>query len=132
MERPNGIGLSPDGKTLYVANSHKPRPIVVAYALDAKRNAGKPRVLFDATELAKQPDRPGAFDGMAVDKAGNLWCTGLQSVVVLSPAGKHLGSIVTGRPTANCKFGDRFGDDARTLYITAGSFLARVKTTARG
>jgi gluconolactonase len=128
LERPNGIGLSPDGKTLYAANSHGPRPVVVAYALDADRKAGKPRVLFDGTELAKQPGRGGAFDGMAVDKAGNLWCTGLQSVVVLSPEGRHLGSLVTGRATANCKF----GDDGRTLYITAEAFLARVKTTARG
>jgi gluconolactonase len=49
-------------------------------------------------------------------------------VLVLTPGGRHLGTIVTGQPTANCAF----GDDGRTLYLTANDRLLRVRLLARG
>ena len=49
-------------------------------------------------------------------------------MLVISPAGKHLGTIVTGQATSNVAF----GDDGRTLYITADMFLMRVKLKAKG
>jgi gluconolactonase len=129
LERPNGIALSVDERTLYVANSHGPRPIIMAFALDAKGAAGTGRVFWDSTELAKMPDRRGAMDGLKVDEHGNLWATGPGGVLILSPTGKHLGSILTERATANCAFGD---SDGRTLYITADDLLLRVKTRVKG
>jgi gluconolactonase len=130
MERPNGIGLSPDEKTLYVANSHAARPVIMAFDVKPDRSVANPRIFFNGAELlAKKPDLKGSFDGMAIDKQGNLFATGPGGVLILSPQGKHLGTILTGEATANCKFG---GPDGRTLYITADMYLARLRTKARG
>lgn len=128
LERPNGIAFSPDQKTLYVANSHGPRPIWMAFPVKPDRSLGEGRVLFDATELVKRTGRKGGNDGIAVDKSGNLFATGPGGVLVFSPDGKHLGTILTGVPTANCKF----GEDGRTLFITANDMLLRVRTKTRG
>jgi gluconolactonase len=129
MERPNGIGLSPDGKTLYVANSHKPRPVIMAFDIKPDRSVENPRIFFNGAELLEnKPDLKGSFDGMAVDKQGNLFATGPGGVLVISPTGQHLGTILTGQATANCKF----GGDGSTLYITADMFLARIQTATAG
>jgi gluconolactonase len=128
LERPNGIGLSPDHKTLYVANSHGPRPIILAFDVAADRSTSKGRVFFDGAASNARTGRRGAFDGLAVDRAGSLWATGPGGVLVIAPDGKHLGTLLTGQATANCKF----GDDGRTLYVTADMFLARVRTSTRG
>jgi gluconolactonase len=127
LERPNGIALSPDEKTLYVANSHGPRPIIMAFDLKADGTVGPGRVFFNCAELSAA-GRQGAPDGMAIDKKGNLWATGPGGVLVINPSGKHLGTLLTGVPTANCKF----GDDGSTLYITANNALVRIRTKATG
>jgi gluconolactonase len=67
-------------------------------------------------------------DGLKVDRDGNVLTTGPGGVLVLTAKGEYLGTIVTGAPTANCAF----GDDGRTLYITANDKLCRVRTTTRG
>ena len=125
---PNGIALSPDEKTLYLAVSDKEFPRVMAYELatDGKVSPGK--VLFDATPL-KSPSSKGLCDGMKVDTQGNIWTTGPGGVLILSKEGKHLGTILTGQNTGNCAFG---GPNRDVLYITADMFLLRVKTLARG
>ncbi len=126
MTRPNGIGFSPDEKTLYVAQSDPEAPIWRAFDVSPDGSLGAHRILYDAAAmLAKAPGLP---DGMAVDQAGNLWATGPGGVLVFSPAGKLLGRLFTGVHTANCTF----GDDGQTLYITADMYLCRVKTLARG
>jgi gluconolactonase len=127
LERPNGIALSPDEKTLYVANSHGPRPIIMAFDLKTDGTIGPGRVFFDSGHLASS-ERPGGMDGMAVDQHGNLWATGPGGILILDPKGKHLGSLLTGVPTANCTF----GDDGSTLYITANHSLVRIRTNAKG
>ena len=128
LERPNGIALSPDQNTLYVTNSHGPRPIVMAFDLTRDLNVSNGRVLFDATNLVARTGRKGGHDGLAIDEAGNIFTTGPGGVLVLSPRGEHLGTILTGEPTANCKF----GDDGKTLYITSKMNLLRVRTKTRG
>jgi gluconolactonase len=120
---PNGIALSPDEQTLYVAVSDKDQPRVMAFNLDGSN----PRTVFDATPL-KSATRKGGCDGMKVDQSGNIWTTGPGGVLILSKEGKHLGSILTGQATANCAW----GDDLSTLYITADMFLLRVKTLVKG
>jgi gluconolactonase len=129
LERPNGIALSVDERTLYVANSHGPRPIIMAFALKADGTAGPGRVFWDSTELIARTKRRGGMDGLKVDEKGNLWATGPGGVLILSPAGKHLGSLLTDRATANCGFGE---SDGTTLYITADDLLLRVKTKVKG
>ena len=128
LARPNGIAFSPDEKTLYVANSHGPRPIWMAYDVTPSGGIANGRVFFDATKL-RADGRSGGNDGMAVDQHGNLFATGPGGVLVLSPEGKHLGTIMTGVPTANCTFG---GEDGSTLYITADMYLARIKLNTKG
>lgn len=124
----NGIALSPDEKTLYLAVSDKDQPRIMAYDLSSEMKAANPRILFDATPL-KSPARKGSCDGMKVDAAGNLWTTGPGGILILDKTGKHLGTILTGQNTGNCAFGGPAND---TLYITADMFLLRVKTQVKG
>ncbi len=126
MSFPNGIGLSPDEKTLYVANSDPAKPIWMAFPVRPDGTLEGGRVFFDATELARK--RPGLPDGLKVDREGNLFATGPGGVLVLSPQGEHLGTILTGVPTANCAW----GEDGSALYITAGAFICRVRLLTKG
>ncbi|NUQ19374.1 MAG: SMP-30/gluconolactonase/LRE family protein [Gemmatimonadaceae bacterium] len=127
LTRPNGIAFSPDERTLYVANSDPAHAVWMAYDVAADGTIGNGRVLFDATPLAKQ-GKPGLPDGMRVDRAGNLFAAGPGGILVLTPQGKHLGTIVTGQPTANCAW----GDDGSTLYMTANDQLFRIRLTTTG
>jgi gluconolactonase len=124
---PNGLAFSPDGKTLYVAVSDPARAIWMAYDVDADGGVSNGRVFFDATSFVKA-GKKGLPDGLKVDVDGNLFATGPGGVFVFSPAGKHLGTIVTGEPTANCGF----GDDGQTLYMTANDKLTRIRLKTRG
>lgn len=126
MTRPNGIALSPDEKTLYVAQSDPKNAVVMAFPLDEEGKAGDGKVLFDTTKWVGK--RPGLPDGLKVDQSGNIWATGPGGVYILSPQGKPLGRIDTGERTANCAF----GEDGSSLFITADMYLCRVKTLARG
>jgi gluconolactonase len=126
LRAPNGIGLSPDGRMLYVGQSDPDRPVVMAYDLAKDGSVSGSRVFFDTTPLRK--NGPGAPDGLKVDREGNVFTTGPGGVLVLTAGGEYLGTIVTGVPTANCGF----GDDGATLYITANDKLCRVRTTTKG
>jgi gluconolactonase len=126
MSKPNGIAFSPDEKTLYVANSDPKRAIWMAFPVKGDGTLGKGKVFFDATSLAK--NKPGLPDGMKVDAKGNLFATGPGGVLVFTPDGKHLGTIATGVPTANCAW----GDDGSVLYVTADKALTRIKTKTKG
>ncbi len=125
FSRPNGIGLSPDQKTLYVAQSDKKAPIYKSFPLNEDGTIGEGKLLYDAAPLTKDPGMP---DGMAIDTNGNLWATGPGGVLIISPEGKLLGRILMGQKTANCAF----GDDGSTLYITSSGYVCRVKTKAKG
>jgi gluconolactonase len=126
MTRPNGIAFSPDEKRLYVAQSDPAAPIWRVFDAAPDGSFKSSRVFFDATGLSKT--RKGLPDGMKVDAEGNLYATGPGGVLVFSPAGKHLGTILTGQATGNCAF----GDDGRTLYVTADMYLMRVKVKVKG
>lgn len=129
MVRPNGIGLSPDERTLYVANSQKDRTVWLAFDLDENGNAiNGPRLFASAQDRADQGAK-GLPDGMAIDVDGNLWATGPGGVLVIDPSGQLIGLIETGTSIANCTFG---GEDGSVLYMTSHSFLARVQTRTRG
>lgn len=127
LSRPNGLAFSPDERTLYVANSDPSKAIVMAYAVKDDGTLGAGRIFFDATKAA-QEKKPGLPDGMKVSRDGTVWATAPGGVLVYSSAGKHLGTLVTGVPTANVTF----GDDGSTLYITADKNLARLRTKVKG
>lgn len=126
MERPNGIGLSPDEKTLYIANSHTERPVIMAYQLKKNGTLGRARVFYDATESAKT--REGACDGMTVDVDGNLFAAVPGGVGVFTPTGTMLGLLATSDRTANVEF----GEDGSTLFVAANHRVLKIRTTTKG
>lgn len=126
VERPNGIGLSPDEKTLYVANSDNVRNVVLAFPISADGALGTEREIFDARELKNQ--RPGSCDGLVVDQRGNVFVTVPGGVAIISPAGQHLGTLVTNDRTANVEF----GEDGSTLFICANHRMLKIRTKTRG
>ena len=124
---PNGIALSPDEKILYVAVSDPAHTNIMAYDVQPDGSVTNGREFFDAAK-AKKDGRKGGCDGMKVDAKGNVFSTGPGGVLVISPAGKHLGTLLTNQQTGNCAW----GDDGSTLYICADMFLCRIKTSTKG
>jgi gluconolactonase len=116
--RPNGIALSPDGRTLYVGNSDERN--VRAYDLDKNGVASNEHTLIPAIE--------GVADGICVDEKGDLYVAANQ-VQVYSPEGKPLGMIPTEETPSNCTFGDA---DFGSLYITARTSVYRVRLDVKG
>jgi gluconolactonase len=127
MSRPNGIELSPDEKTLYVANSDPDAPIWKSFPVKDDGTLGEGKVFVDGMKWVKE-NRLGLPDGMKVDAAGNLWATGPGGVWVFTPKGDVIGNIDTGINTANVCF----GDDGSSLYIAANHDICRVKTLTKG
>ena len=122
LEKPNGILVSNDGKTLYVANPN--RREVWAYAIEAPGKLGEGRVIFTGDESLDG----GGPDGMALDEHGNIYAT-YAGVTVLNGAGKLIGRIAVPERPSNCTFG---GDDGRTLFVTARTSLYRVAMRVSG
>lgn len=127
MTRPNGIGFSPDEKTLYVAQSDPANPIWMAFPVRDDGTLGDGKVFFDAS-VWKESNLPGLPDGLKVDVAGNVFATGPGGVNVFRSDGRFLGRIRVSVPTANCAF----GNDGSVLYITADMYLLRVQTKTKG
>lgn len=121
LERPNGIALSPDQKTLYVANSHQTHAIWMAYALDEDGTVKSKEVFVDVTKLVGS--QKGMPDGLKVHDAGYLFATAPGGVWVFDSERKHLGTILTEEFASNVAF----SADQKTLYITADMMLLRVK-----
>jgi gluconolactonase len=126
MTRPNGLAFSPDERRIYIAQSDPKAAIWRVFDMKTDGTFGESKMLFDATSMTA--GRRGLPDGLKIDTEGNLWATGPGGVLVLTPDGKHLGTILTGQATANCSF----GDDGRSLYMTADDYLMRVRLKVRG
>jgi gluconolactonase len=124
MTRPNGIAFSPDERALYVANSDEKRKIWMRYDVQPDGTLKNGKVFFDVTAQTEE----GLPDGMKVDAQGNLFCTGPGGIWVFSPDGKHLGTIKPTEVPANCNW----GDDGKTLYMTARTGLYRIKLPVAG
>ncbi|WP_310683426.1 SMP-30/gluconolactonase/LRE family protein [Aliifodinibius sp. S!AR15-10] len=119
LSRPNGIDLSPDDKTLYVANSSAENPIWMAYDVTEDGNITNGRVFHDASEFAGKV--PGNQDGFDVDADGNIYATGPGGIWIFAPDGRVLGKIKSGH-SANCTI----GNNGNTLYITAEDRLLSI------
>jgi gluconolactonase len=126
MTFPNGIALSPDEKTLYVANSDPKLAIWKAFPVKDDGTLGEGRVFSEVTSSVGS--KKGLPDGMKVDQSGNLFATGPGGVLIFAPDGTHLGTFATGEATANCGW----GEDGTVLYITADMYLGRIKLTTKG
>ena len=119
--RPNGLAFSPDEKYLYVNGEQKIR----RYDVQADGTITNGRVWADLS-VDKTPGNP---DGMKVDLKGNVYCTGPGGIWILSPDGKHLGTILLPEPATNMAFA---GADGKTLFITDRRSLQRIRLNTAG
>ncbi len=119
---PNGIGLSPDEKSLYVANSGGgANSFWMIYDVREDGRVANGRKFYDAA-VATDSLR-GAPDGLVVRDDGIIFATGPGGVWIFEPSGKPLGIIATGQATSNCTL-----DDANQyLYMTADMYLMRIR-----
>ena len=120
LSRPNGLAFSPDEKTLYVSNSDPQQRLWMAYDVAEEGTLSNGRVLLDVTAEKDE----GLPDGLKVDTQGIIYATGPGGIWIISPQGKHLGTIKPNENPANCHWGDT---DGKTLYMTAKTGLYRIR-----
>jgi len=120
FDKPNGICFSPDEKKLYVNESAR----CLIYVWDVIGDS-----LLINKKLFYTIPASGYADGMKVDSAGNLYCAGPTGVWIVSPTGQSLGRIAMAENPSNCAWGD---NDRKSLYMTAGSSLYRIRTITTG
>ena len=122
FDKPNGICFSSDERKFYVNESHACK----IYVWDAAGDSVYDKRLFYAIPSSIS----GYMDGMKADTAGNIFCTGPTGVWVISPDGVLLDRILFPSPDtspSNCNWGDA---DRKTLYITSGNSLYRIRLAA--
>jgi len=117
---PNGIAFSPDEKFLYVGDWDEKKKIVMRYPVRPEGGVGAGALFFDMTSAPGED----AIDGIKVDQKGNLYVSGPGGLWILSPEGKHLGTIVGPRHPHNFAWGD---EDGKTLYLCAREGLYRIR-----
>lgn len=124
LQTPNGVALSPDGKTLYVNNSG-PDQRVVAYPLGPGNTPGSPHDVIAFTGR----EGSGVPDGIKVDSRGNLWTTGPGGIRILTAEGKVLGQILLPEVANNLAWGEA---DGKTLFICAHDHIYMLNTLVKG
>ncbi len=122
---PNGIALSPDEKYLYIGNWDDNRKVVYRYDLQADGSIKNGKLFYDFTPVKGED----AIDGIKVDVAGNLYVSAPGGLQILSPEGKHLGTIITPQHAHNMAWGD---EDGKTLYLCARTGLYRIRLNIAG
>jgi gluconolactonase len=125
LKGPNGIAFSPDEKYLYIGNWDEQKKVVMRYEVEFDGSLSNGRIFFDMTH-AKGED---ALDGIKVDQRGNLYVSGPGGLWILSPEGKHLGTVFAPMHPHNMAWGD---EDGKTLYLTARSGLYRMQLNVPG
>jgi gluconolactonase len=123
LGRPNGLAFSPDEKFLYVAESGK--KVWMRYRVQPDGSVTEGIVFLDpSSDPAK-----GVPDGLRLDKNGNIYSSGPGGVWIISPEGKHIGTIKVPEVVSNVAWGDK---DGKTLYITASTSIYRIKLSVAG
>lgn len=154
VEKPNGLAVSPDQKTLYVADHNNGGNRLSPTDPEPKRGAMKVYAFpLDANGLVHGPrktlvdfGKESGCDGMRVDADGNIYLAvrslARPGIMVIDPTGKELAFIPTG-PTnqtgvfddwkgipSNVEFGA--GDESNMLYVTVDKNLYRIRLKTRG
>ena len=123
MPATNGLAFSPDEKYLYVNGSRD--NYVNRYELGADGTLANGKLFIDM----RKETAPGVTDGLRVDTKGNLYETGPGGVWIVSPEGKHLGTIRAPEISTNVGFGDA---DRKTLYIAARTSIYKIRVNTPG
>lgn len=123
LARPNGLAFSPDEKFLYVAESGK--KLWMRYRVQPDGSVTDGTVFLDASS----DSAVGGPDGLRVDKKGNIYGSGPGGVWIISPEGKHIGTIKVPERVSNVAWGDK---DGKSLYITASTSIYRMKVKIPG
>jgi len=94
LRGPNSLAFSPDEKYFYVDNWDEKKKVVMRYEVQPDGTLKNGKVFFDLTSAPGED----ALDGMKVDQHGNLYVSGPGGIWIVSPEGKHLGTIANVRP----------------------------------
>ena len=121
ITRPNGIAITPDQKTLIVANSDSTKANWYAFDIADNDSLMNPRIFYNAGEAIKK--EKGNPDGLKIDKNGNVFASGPGGIWIFNSKGKVLGKIKIAAAVSNCAF----SPDEKTLYITADMYVLRMK-----
>ena len=125
LKGPNGIAFSPDEKYLYVGNWDPEKKVVMKYEVNADGTLSNGKIFFDMTSAPGED----AIDGVKVDQQGNIYVSGPGGLWVISPEGKHIGTIIAPKHIHNMAWG---GEDGKTLYLCARSGLYRMQLNIPG
>src|SRR5579863_9485212 len=123
LARPNGLAFSPDEKFLYIAESGTKQWLRYRVKPDGSLTDGA--LFLDASTDPAE----GGPDGLRVDEKGNIYGSGPGGVWIISPEGKHIGTIKVPERVSNVAWGDK---DGKTLYITASTSLYRIRLKIAG
>lgn len=123
MPSTNGLAFSPDEKYLYVNAGRENH--VRRYEVQPDGTLTNGMLFIDMRDRKER----GITDGLRVDTRGNLWETGPGGIWVITPEGKHLGTIRAPEAAVNLAFGDA---DRKTLYITARTSIYRIRLNVAG
>ena len=139
---PNGILLSPDGKTLYVNNTYDNESFwnvdsdkdnwIWAYAVDDDGTVRNPKKFAQLALIPEVVDRKGrssGADGMTIDENGRIYVATYMGVQVFDPKGGFLGIINTPTYPVSCCFG---GDDMKTLFMVSYDKIYKIQTNVKG
>ena len=122
---PNGLAFSPDEKYFYVDNWDEKKKIIMRYEVNSDGTLSNGKVFFDMTSTPGED----ALDGMKIDQKGNLYVSGPGGLWIISPEGKHLGTVFGPEHPHNMAWGD---DDGKTLYLCAKTGLYRIHLNIAG
>ena len=125
LKGPNGLAFSPDEKYFYVDDWDPEKKIIMRYDVQPNGTLADGKVFFDMTSAEGED----ALDGMKIDQRGNLYVSGPGGLWIISPEGKHLGTIVGPEHPHNFAWGD---DDGKTLYLCARTGLYRIRLNIPG
>jgi len=125
LNGPNGLIFSPDERYFYVDNWDEKKKIIMRYEVRADGTLSNGEVFFDMTSAQGED----ALDGMKIDQKGNLYVSGPGGLWIISPDGRHLGTIIAPEHPHNFAWGD---DDGKTLYLCARTGLYRIRLKIAG
>ena len=120
--QPNGLCFSADERQLFVNDTERGHIRVFDMGEDGSVSGSKVWAQLGG-------DGPGAPDGMKIDSAGNLFCTGPGGIQVFDQSAACLGAIAVPEGAANFCWG---GKELRDLFITATSSVYRIRVLVPG